>query len=424
MWREIVAMRGWGVDLRLFSTRRPDAASRARHAFAELAEAETFYLWPLKPGAVIVALLWAMARHPIGLTKAFWLGLTLPVNKRPAAKTVLPLIVPAAVFARQVARLQLSRLHSHTCSNSAILCMMVKRLIGVPFSMTLNANVEWWGGAMREKFADADFTIAITQWLLEQMRRDFPELREDQALLGRIGVDTRRWRPAADERRETRDPVVAPSLISCLSSPAIITVGRLHASKGHDVLLRAVKQLAEEHRDIRLRLCGEGPERANLESLTRELGVADRVTFLGSLSEDQIIEQMRTADVFALASHAEPLGVVYMEAMSMSVATIGTAAGGVGEIITDGVDGLLVPPNDPAALAAAIRRLIDDDSLRHRLAGAGRDTVVKNFDSRIGAATLYRRIFGQEPPAEENEPQITQISQMRRTHSSSSAKSA
>ena len=83
------------------------------------------------------------------------------------------------------------RLHSHACANSAILCMMVRLLIGIPFSMTLNANIEFWGGAMREKFEEAEFTIAITQWLLDQIRRDFPTLRPDQALLGRIWVQAK-----------------------------------------------------------------------------------------------------------------------------------------------------------------------------------------------------------------------------------------
>ena len=128
----------------------------------------------------------------------------------------------------------------------------------------------------------------------------------------------------------------------------------------------------------------------------RELGLGDQVTFTGSLSEDAIIEHLHRADVFVLSSHAEPLGVVLMEAMAMEVAVIGTDAGGVGEIVTHGRDGLLVPPRDPDALAKALSALAEDPGQRSRLARAGRQRVIEAFDSRRGAATLYTRFTGRD----------------------------
>jgi len=237
---------------------------------------------------------------------------------------------------------------------------------------------------MAEKFGDAAFTMAITDWLLDQMKRDFPNLRPDQAQLGRIGVDPDRWR--ADRRRPA-------------GAGRIVTVGRLHSSKGHDVLLAAIKRLVDSGRDVRHTLIGTGPEKEALEAQVKRDGLGDRVTFTGSLSEDQIIEHFQTADLFVLASHAEPLGVVYMEAMSMGLPTIGTRAGGVGEIITDQVDGLLVPPNDAAALADAIAALLDDPAKAARLGAAGRKTIEQRFDARIGASSLFERVFGRLPPA-------------------------
>ncbi len=257
--------------------------------------------------------------------------------------------------------------------------MMAKRLIGIGYSMTLNANIEGWGGAMAEKFGEADFTIAITERLLAQVRRDYPNLCSDQTLLGRIGVDTRKWVPgrnAADKDGTLR----------------VITVGRLHSSKGHDDLLRAVALMMRAGRHVTLRLLGDGPQRDELETLAQKLGIAEKVRFEGSVSEERVIEEMRNSDVFVLASHAEPLGVVYMEAMSMEVATVGTAAGGVGEIITDGVDGLLVEPRNVVALADAMSKLQDNPALRLRLAREGRQTIINRFDSRIGAKTLRDRL--------------------------------
>lgn len=397
MWREISQMRAWGVPITLFSTRRPTPDTRARHAFAEAAEREAIYLWPSPPIAVISAAAWCLFRHPLGVCRAIWIGFTLPVDQGRAWRSVLPLLLPAMVFARRCAQRRVEHLHSHTCSGSALLCMMVKRILGIPFSMTLNANIEWWGGAMAEKFTDAEFTIAITERLLAQMRADFPALRPGQALLGRIGVDTDKWKPVPrDAPSDSDSPDTAPPP----SAIRLVSVGRLHASKGHDILLRAVRTLVDRGRDVNLRLIGSGPEEENLRALAMELKLSQRVDFRGSRSEDEIIQDLQQSDVFVLASHAEPLGVVYMEAMALGLPTIGTRAGGVPEIITDGVDGILAPPNDPPAIAAAVERLIDDAVLRRTIGSAARRRIIDAFDSRIGAAALYQRIFGDSPPGE------------------------
>jgi glycosyltransferase involved in cell wall biosynthesis len=392
MWREIIHLREWGVRIQIFSTRRPPSRDRARHDFAAAAEAETIYLWPISIPRVLGALFWAAAR-PLGLLRCLKLGLTLPVDRRPPWRTVLPLLLPACLLARESSRLGVSRIHSHSCSNSAILCMMVQRLLGIPFSMTLNADIAIWGGAMQAKFEEADFTIAITRWLLDQVRRDYPSLAPGQALLGRIGVDTRKWVPA----QRARDPRAGPT--------RLLTLGRLHVSKGHDVLLKAVKLLVEVGADVTLDLIGDGPERQSLEAQANRDGLWERVRFHGSLGEVQIIEAMRDVEIFVLASLAEPLGVAYMEAMAMEVATIGTAAGGVGEIIIPGENGLLVPPNDPEALAAAIRGLMQDSAYRQRLGRAGRRSIIEQFDSRLGATTLYERLFGHPPAGGGSSPQ-------------------
>ena len=334
---------------------------------------------------ILGVLSWALLTSPIGLARCVGACLTLPVDSRPRWRKVLPLVVPACFLAREAMRRGVTHLHSHTCANSAILCMMARRLIGVPFSMTLNADIEIWGGAMREKFEEATFTIAITQLLLDQIRRDFPTVRPDQALLGRIGVDTYKWAPCPGRGKRGTGPF------------RVMTLGRLHRAKGHGVLIQAVRELTTAGRDVTLDLIGDGPERGALEQQVREAGLAERVIFHGSLGEDQVIEHLGRADAFVLASRGEPLGVAYMEAMALELPTIGTAAGGVGEIITDGLDGLLVPPGDSRALSAAVALLIDDDELAKRLGRAGRRTIVSRFDSRLGAAALYERLFGRAP---------------------------
>ncbi|HEY2586791.1 MAG TPA: glycosyltransferase [Tepidisphaeraceae bacterium] len=395
IWRELCHLREWGVAVTIFSTRRPDPAMRAAHAFVAEAERETIFVWPPRLVPAATALLWAVVSHPMGLLRCIRLGLTLPVDERPAVRTVLPLLVPACVLAREAARRGLERLHAHTCANGAILCMMARRLIGIPFSMTLNAQLPIWGGAMAQKFADAQFTIAITQWLLDDVKRECPHLGPDQVMLGRIGVDTRKWAPAAERAAPAAGPL------------RLLTVARLHWAKGHTYLLRATKQLVDAGMDVTLRIAGNGAERERLEALTAELRLGERVQFLGPLPEDAVIRELSETDVFVLASDAEPLGVAYMEAMAMAVPTLGTAAGGVAEIITDGIDGVLVPPKDPAALADALRALIADPERRQCIGQAGRETIVRRFDSRLGAATLYEHLFHRPPRVSPEAPTST-----------------
>ena len=375
MWREIEHLRRWGDEVVMFSTRRPMPRDRARHDWADDAAAACRYLWPIPASQLAADAAWAAA-HPGRLTSCVQLAKSLDLEKGNPYK-----LIPSAIrLARLAQDLGIEHLHVHSCAGSAVLAMLAKRLIDLPYSLTLNANLEWWGGEMERKFGESAFTIAITQWLYDQVREQMPHLREDQLVLGRIGVDTDKWTP-----REDGGPAN--------EVPRLICVGRLHESKGHAVLLDALSQVP----GVELTIVGDGPERANIEQQVQRLGLNDRVTLTGSVAEHQIIALMRESDLFVAPSHAEPLGVVYMEAMAMGVATIGTDAGGVAEIIDSGRDGLLVPPRDPAALAQAIQSLIDDPARREQLAKAGRESVVKNFDARIGAATLYERLHGHAP---------------------------
>ncbi|MCU0570331.1 MAG: glycosyltransferase family 4 protein [Oculatellaceae cyanobacterium Prado106] len=362
IWREIIHMREWGTPITIFSTRHPDPVTKARHAFAQSAAKETVYLWPQNPIQLLSALGWAMFKHPQGFWRMLKLCFTLKLDARPVWRETLPLGLVAPFLAYTAMKHNIQHFHSHSCSRSAVLAMLVKQLVGIPFSLTLNANIEWWGGAMEQKFSDAEFTISTIDWLLTQIRTDYPKLARDKALLGRVGVDTTKWYPAQVQQKSSDSPF------------KILTVARLHFSKGHDTLIKSINLLLADQRKVELKLVGSGPDEDSLKALVQDLGLTDVVTFTGSLSEDQIIDLMRQSDVFALASHAEPLGVVYMEAMAMGVPTIGTNAGGVTEIITHQQDGLLVPPHDEIALKEAIACLMDDPQLRQQLSQQGRKT--------------------------------------------------
>jgi len=151
--------------------------------------------------------------------------------------------------------------------------------------------------------------------------------------------------------------------------PLVLTPARLNAQKGHDTLLAAIAEVPE----ALFLFAGDGPERERLESLAAELGVADRVRFLGR--REDIPQLLAACDVFALPSLYEGSSLAVLEAMAAGIPIVSSAIGGTDELIEDGRSGLLVPPGDVAAWAAALRRVLGDSQLREDFAARARERV-------------------------------------------------
>ncbi len=154
-------------------------------------------------------------------------------------------------------------------------------------------------------------------------------------------------------------------------------VGRLTAVKGFDLLIRAADQLLAGGLDLEVLIVGEGEERQALQTLIERLGRADRIRLLGHRTDVRDI--YAAMDVCALSSLSEGLPNVVLEAMALRVPVVATAVGSVPQLVTDGSNGLLVPPGSAAALAEALARLLGDAALRNRLREGGRQTVETRF---------------------------------------------
>lgn len=167
----------------------------------------------------------------------------------------------------------------------------------------------------------------------------------------------------------------------------ILFLGVLRYYKGLDVLIRAMARVAG-----RLLIAGRGPQGASLDALTRELGLADRVTFLGEVSERERRLLLHACDVFALPSidRSEAFGIAQLEAMACGKPVVASdLPTGIRLVNQDGVTGMLVPPGDPDALAGALNVLLEDDVLRTGLGKAARLRVEQEFTAeRMIARTL------------------------------------
>jgi len=195
-----------------------------------------------------------------------------------------------------------------------------------------------------------------------------------------LGVDPASFQPALP--REHRDPF------------EILCVGRLAPAKAQHVLIGTVDRLRSQGRSVRLRLVGDGPDRSRLENLIAARGLAAHVRLEGFCNRERVQEFYRAADLFALASFAEGVPVVLMEAMAMEIPCVATWITGIPELIRHGIDGWLVPPADEEQLAAAIARLMDDPALGRRLGQSARARIVEKYNLARNTerlAEIYRR---------------------------------
>ena len=172
------------------------------------------------------------------------------------------------------------------------------------------------------------------------------------------------------------EPDGAPSPYS-RAAPRLLCVGRLIPIKGHIVLLRAFAAARKELPELELEIAGRGPLEPALRALARELGVADAVRFLGHVIPIQgAIEQ---ATVVVVPSMGEGFGMVALEAMERARPVIAASIGGLGEIVRDGVTGVLVPPGEAEPLAEAIVRVASDPDLARTMGEAGRARALSRF---------------------------------------------
>ena len=181
------------------------------------------------------------------------------------------------------------------------------------------------------------------------------------------------------------------------AEPIVLTIGNLISSKGHELLLRAIAKLGDKYSRPRCEIIGEGPERARLRVLADQLRISDRVLFLGRQPRKKVADALRRCTIFALLSHYEGLGCVYLEAMATGKPALGCRGQGIEEIIRSGENGWLVGGGNEQDVTHALAALLEDATLRARLGNAGRRTILDGFTLAHQAdhlARVYRECVG------------------------------
>lgn len=264
--------------------------------------------------------------------------------------------------------------HGHDYKSNVI-GLIVRRF----HPMKLVSTVHGWGN----RSAKLDRYFAVDRWALKRYERVLCVSENLLDVCIQSGVPVGNCEllrngivlddyAAGDDRETVRRELDLPAGI-----PLIGAVGRLADEKGFDRLIRAVCQVREAGVDVALVIAGEGPERERLTSLIDELGCGDRVRLLGHLADPRIV--YRAIDAYALSSLREGLPNVVLEAMASSVPVVATRIAAIPTLVKDGINGLIVEPDDVEGLAAALILLSSNAALRADIGAAGRRTVVGQF---------------------------------------------
>jgi len=288
-------------------------------------------------------------------------------------------------------------IHAHWAIPTGPAAVLAARKLGIPSIITMHGGdvyvnpeqgydfpTRWYvRPALRWTLRHAGALTAITEDCRQHaLRAGAPA---DRIRLVFNGTDLRRFSP--DENGDRRSPRFGPNMI--------FACRQLFPRKGIRFLLEAAAQLKPRFPDLKVVLAGDGFERPELVRLTEDLGLGPDVTFLGWVPNSELPPYYRAAALSVIPSLEEGFGIPAAEAMGCEVAVVASDAGGLPEVVEDGVTGLVVPRGDATALAQAIGSLLDDPERRRLMGQAGRARALRLFDWDRSAEQfeqLYREV--------------------------------
>lgn len=386
--QEIRALELRGLDIRIASLRHP--TDRTAHPIHREIRAPVVYLPEY------------LYREPSRVLRSWWRVRRLPgyVDARRAwLKDLRRDLTPNRVrrFGQALVLVHerppdVSWLHAHFIHTPGSVARYASLLSGLPWSCSAHAKDIWTTPAWekREKLAGTAWAVTCTAHGRDHLAALAPAA--DRVRLVYHGLDFGRFglpENAPAKHRDGRDPADPVMLLS---------VGRAVEKKGFDILIDALAGLPKTL-SWQLVHIGGGPDLPSLKQQAQRLGIADRIRWLGGQPQDVVLQHYRAADLFVLASRIagngdrDGLPNVLLEAQSQRLAVIATRVSAIPELVEHDVTGLLVDPNDPVALRAAMQQLIADPERRAELAAAAFERVHRCFDLQVCVDALAER-FG------------------------------
>jgi glycosyltransferase involved in cell wall biosynthesis len=381
---EMIEVQEAGHDV-LIVPLRADPRSNVRHGtFGRLRPRAVLAPALFAPRILVLALATLVTR-PLRVLRTLF-ALHRAAGPNPWAQARLAAVTPKALAAAWwVRRGGVQRIHAHFASQTADCAGIASAVSGIPFSFTAHAYdiystvPQIRNETLAWKLAHAAQAFAVNDFAAERLRRQVPAAR-DRVHVAYVGIPVDLFQATPPPTRE------GPLELLC--------VARFQEKKGLDTLLEACARLRADDVPIRLRIHGEGPLRAALAAQIERLALGDTVLLGDAIPQEEVARRMQACDLFVLPCRQDRTGdmdgipTVFMEAMATGRVVVSCPVSGVPELVRDGETGVLVPSDDPLALADAIARLARDGELRARLGRQGRLLVERQHDQRRNARRL------------------------------------
>ena len=351
---------------------------------------------PLVDLRTLLLALATTARHPLRALGTL-VGLHRAAGRHGWAHVRLAAVTPKALAAAwRLRRLGVEHLHAHFANQTADCAAIAGSVAGIPFSFTahaydiystdprlLNATLPW-------KLAHAARVFAVSDFARDLLRAGLPPAARARVQTAYVGI------PTALFRLEPQPPDGGGIRLLC--------VARYQEKKGLDTLLDACALLRARGVRFALRVFGDGPLRPALEAQLARLDLGAHVLLGRPIPQEEVAREMRAAHAFVMPCRRDRTGdmdgipTVFMEALASGRPVVSCAVSGVPELVHHGETGLIVPPDDPAALAGAVARLAGDGALRERLGRQGRVLVERQHDQCRNARRVVASLAGREGP--------------------------
>jgi len=365
--REVQALRRLGFEISVVSINLPDRPVNQLTAEEREEVGHTFYLKPAGFRGAIKAQLATLFTHPLRYLRGLWFAIRL--GQLDLTKILYNgfYFVEAVMVGHWMQQQSLTHVHIHIPMAAATVGLIAKQTFPITVSMTIHGPNEFYdipGQFLPQKILAAEFICCISHFARSQLMAWSPPEHWSKLELNRLGVDPCIFVPAPF--REHPHPF------------EVLCVGRLVPVKGQFILIEAIIQLLQQNRQVRLRLIGDGPDRPQLQTYIQQHQLSERVILEGAVNQEQILKYYQQTDVFAIASFAEGIPVVLMEAMAMAIPCVSTHITGIPELISKD-EGILVAPADVTALTKALALLMDQPQLRYQLGQAARQKILQNY---------------------------------------------
>jgi glycosyltransferase involved in cell wall biosynthesis len=380
---EMLELERQGADITIFSLKKPNEGKF--HSQLSNLKAPVFYLedFDTKKWASWLGEVWP-GLSP--LKDNLW-----DLMDRALAETDslgMDYVLWSAWIAARINQLGIAHVHAHFASVPSTLAYFAAGIASVPFSFTAHAKdiyvYDMQEHYLEEKLLKAKFVVTVTEYNRNYLLENNPALEPDKIRVIYNGVALDNAKSEGEAERE---------------SGLILGAGRLVPKKGFDTLLEACRLLKQRNLKFRCLIAGDGSDAELLSAKQRELDLAGEVEFSGPKTQDEILSLMRRATLLCLPcriagdGNRDALPTVILEALAQGLPVISTNISGIPEIIDSGTDGILVDPDNPAALADEIGRLLTSPDLRRRFSESGRLKAKNLFDISKNVAKLKKLLL-------------------------------